>query len=82
MPIDDISELQDGETYHYTQHGPNADPDRLTFTVDLTHMDDDDFDGYGEGAISLHYHDGYVADVPVSNIEEQIEEGKIAEGPL
>jgi len=68
--------------YHYVNGRGRDDPDRYSFRVNLSHADDDSFDGFDEGVITLHYRDGYVADVPVSDIERQINEGKIAHGAL
>lgn len=76
--IDSVDELVDGETYHYV-HAERGDDSR-TFRVDRRHADADDFAGYGEGAISFLYFDGYVADLPVSTVEKQIADGKIARG--
>lgn len=75
--IESVDELEDGETYHYVG---TPDGRKSTFTVDLRHADADDFAGYGEGSIQFQYRDGYVADLPVSNVERDIGEGKIARG--
>lgn len=85
MPLESIDELEDGETYHFIPDDEIdvEDSDRkYEFSVDLGAMDDDDFAGYGEGAIQMQYRDGYVSDVPVSNVKRYIERGAIAEGPI
>lgn len=78
-----IDDLEDGETYHYVNGDPDAHPhglDAFTFVVSLDFVDSDDFADYGEGAVGLHYRDGYAADVPVSNFAEQLADGKVARG--
>lgn len=69
--VGDIDELSENATYRYS-HADPGDESR-TFSVNLDYVDADDFAGYGEGAVQFHYQDGYVADLPVSNVEFQID---------
>lgn len=71
--VTDIDELSEDGEYRYI-HGTK---DKHIFTVDLRCKDDEDFADYGEGAIQFQYRDGYVSDLPVSNVKKQISDGKI-----
>lgn len=73
--VREIDDLAEGVTYRYAGAEP-GDRER-TFEVDLKWLDDDDFADYGEGAVTLLYQDGYVANVPRSNIEAMIAAHKI-----
>lgn len=69
--ITTLDELHHNEVYCY--HGKTD--DEHTFTV--KRHDKEENGGYE--TIQLNYKDGYVADVPVENIERHISEGKIYE---
>jgi hypothetical protein len=72
-PVTDIDELSEDKEYRYI-HGTEA---KHIFTVDLCCKNDENFADYGEGAVQFQYRDGYVSDLPVSNVKEQISDGKI-----
>lgn len=73
--VEDVDDLSEDELYRY-EHADEGDDSR-TFRVNLRYQDSDDFADYGEGAIQFEYLDGYVADIPVSRVEEQTEANKI-----
>lgn len=67
--ISQLEELYHNEEYCYHEKTD----DEHTFTVKRHDKDENG----GFETIQLNYKDGYVADVPVENIERHISEGKI-----
>lgn len=73
--IESLDEIEDGEYYQY---GSGDVLDEYVWRADLSQYDPPEKFGLGP-LITLHYKDGYVADLTPDKLEEHIEDGKVYE---